>query len=57
MDTWSLDQTVSFTATAAEAGQTLGVYLGVTSGTQAEWDNVRIQAVRLRPSGMALIVR
>ena len=36
---------MSFTATAGQAtGQTLGVYLGVTSGTQAEWDNVRLEA-------------
>jgi len=43
--TWTLDQTVSFVATAGQAtGQTLGVYLGVTSGTQAEWDNVRLEA-------------
>ena len=42
---WLTDQTVSFTATAGQAtGQTLGVYLGVTSGTQVEWDNVRLEA-------------
>jgi len=41
---WLPDQAVSFTATAGQAtGQTLGVYLGVTSGTQVEWDNVRLE--------------
>ncbi len=42
---WLTDQTVSFVATAGQAtGQTIGVYLGVTSGTQVEWDNVRLEA-------------
>lgn len=45
--TWLTDQTVSFTATPAQAtGQTLGIYLGVTSGMQVEWDNVRLMAGR-----------
>ena len=42
---WLTDQTVSFVATAGQAtGQTIGVYLGVNSGTQVEWDNVRLEA-------------
>lgn len=45
--TWLTDQTVSFTATPAQAtGQTLGIYLGVTRGMQVEWDNVRLMAGR-----------
>ena len=42
---WLTGQTVEFTATGAQAtGQTLGIYLEVTSGTQVEWDNVRLSA-------------
>jgi len=52
--TWLTDQTVSFTATPAQAtGQTLGIYLGVTSGDQVEWDKVRLMAGR-RTDGDAL---
>jgi len=40
---WNLNETVSFTATATEAGQTLGIALS-TTGTQTEWDNVRVEA-------------
>ena len=36
-------ETTSFTATATEAGQTLGIALS-TTGTQTEWDNVRLTA-------------
>ena len=40
---WSLDQTLSFTATAGQAtGQTLGIYLEVTTGAQTWIDNVRL---------------
>ncbi|MDG1069972.1 MAG: Ig-like domain-containing protein [Akkermansiaceae bacterium] len=47
---WLHDQTVSVLVTPAMAtGQTLGIYLGVSSGTQAEWDNVRL--VSSTPSG------
>jgi len=47
---WLTNQTVSVLVTPAMAtGQTLGIYLGVTSGTQAEWDNVRLTAST--PSG------
>lgn len=35
-------ETTRFTATAAEAGQTLGIALS-TTGTQTEWDNVRLE--------------
>jgi hypothetical protein len=53
---WLTDQTVSFTATAGQAGQTYGVYLGVTAGTQAEWDNVRLDVVAIpEPSSLALL--
>lgn len=45
---------VSFTATGAEAGQTLGVAFGVTGGTQSEWDNVRLTAVP-EPGSLALL--
>lgn len=42
---WLTDQTVSLLVTPAMAtGQTLGIYLGVSSGTQVEWDNVRLIA-------------
>jgi len=61
------EQTVSFVATGAQAtGQTLGVYFGVTGGTQAEWDNVRLtitpvpepsSAALLGLGGLALILR
>ena len=45
--TWLTDQTVRFTATPDQAtGQTLGIYLGVTSGMQVDWDNVRLEAGR-----------
>ncbi|MGB1129724.1 MAG: FecR domain-containing protein [Haloferula sp.] len=44
---WLTDQTVSFIATPEQAtGQTLGIYLGVTSGMQVEWDNVRLMGYR-----------
>jgi hypothetical protein len=40
---WSLDQTLTFTATAGQAtGQTLGIYLEVTTGAQAWMDNLRL---------------
>ena len=52
--TWKLNQSVSFTATGAENGQTLGVYIGVTSGTQAEWDNIRLTKVP-EPGSLALM--
>ncbi len=42
---WLTDQTVSLLVTPAMAtGQTLGIYLGVSSGSQVEWDNVRLSA-------------
>ncbi len=54
--TWSLDQTVAFTATPSEAtGQTLGIYIGVTSGTQAEWDNVRLTITGAPPPAGTVI--
>ena len=65
-NTWITDQSVSFTATAAEAGQLLGVSFGTTAGTQNEWDNVRLTAVAvpeptttalLGLGGLALILR
>jgi len=37
-------ETASFIATATEAGQTLGIALSTTAGTQAEWDYVRVEA-------------
>ena len=47
---WLNDQTVTLLVTPAMAtGQTLGIYLGVSSGTQVEWDNVRLTAST--PSG------
>ncbi len=51
------EQTVSFVATGGQAtGQTLGVYLGVTGGTQAEWDNVRLTVTPVpEPSSLALL--
>ncbi|MCH1508704.1 MAG: hypothetical protein L7T84_05835, partial [Akkermansiaceae bacterium] len=54
---WLTDQTVSFTATAAQAtGQTLGIYLEVTSGTQVEWDNVRLNAEVSAPFAITKII-
>ncbi|MBT7065329.1 MAG: hypothetical protein HN919_03425 [Verrucomicrobia bacterium] len=41
---WEIDQTVSFTATATEAGQTLGIALLGASPTQGVYDNVRLEA-------------
>ena len=64
--TWITDQSVSFTATAAEAGQLLGVSFGTTGGVQNEWDNLRLTAVAvpeptttalLGLGGLALILR
>ena len=51
------EQTVAFTATAGQAtGQTLGVYFGVTSGTQVEWDNLRLTATPVpEPTAAALL--
>ena len=51
------EQTLAFTATAGQAtGQTLGVYLGVTSGTQVEWDNIRLTATPIpEPSAAAFL--
>ncbi len=47
---WLNDQTVTLLVTPAMAtGQTLGIYLGVSSGTQVEWDNVRL--IASTPSG------
>ncbi|MGB1130707.1 MAG: Ig-like domain-containing protein, partial [Haloferula sp.] len=47
---WLIDQTVSLLVTPEMAtGQTLGIYLGVSSGSQVEWDNVRVTAST--PSG------
>jgi len=52
---WNLDETVSFVATAAEAGQTLGIALQ-TTGTQTEWDNVRLTITPVpEPSSLALL--
>jgi len=42
-------ETASFIATATEAGQTLGIALSTTAGTQAEWDYVRVDAVAAAP--------
>ena len=54
--TWITDQSVSFTATAAEAGQLLGVSFGTTGGVQNEWDNLRLTAVAVpEPSTTALL--
>ena len=54
--TWITDQSVSFTATAAEAGQLLGVSFGTTGGVQNEWDNLRLTAVAVpEPTTTALI--
>lgn len=62
---WELNETTSFTATATEAGQTLGIAL-TTTGTQTEWDNVRLtitpvpepsSAALLGLGGLALIMR
>jgi hypothetical protein len=50
---WKLNQTTSFTATAAEAGQTLGVALEV-DGLQANWDNVRLEVIP-EPATMSLL--
>ena len=48
--------TVSFTAGATENNQTLGVLLGVTSGTQVEWDNLTLtKEVIPEPSSLALL--
>ena len=43
--TWLTDQTVNYTATASDSGKNIGVYLAVSAGTQAEWDNVRLEAI------------
>ena len=51
---WVPDQTVNYTATPTDAGKNIGVYLAVTSGTQVEWDNVRLEAVP-EPSSLALL--
>ena len=53
---WELDQTVSFTATATEAGQTLGIALLGASPTQATYDNVRLESSAIpEPSTTALL--
>ena len=47
---------VSFTAGATENGQTLGILLGVTSGTQVEWDNLTLTKDAIpEPSSLALL--
>ena len=49
------DQTVMFTATAGQAtGQTIGIALGATTGTQVRFDNVRLDAIP-EPSSFALL--
>ena len=62
---WELNETTSFVATGVEAGQTLGIAL-TTTGTQTEWDNVRLtitpvpepsSAALLGLGGLALILR
>ena len=55
VNVWNLDETTSFVATAAEAGQTLGIALQ-TTGTQTEWDNVRLTVTPVpEPGSLALL--
>ena len=55
VNVWNLDETTSFVATAVEAGQTLGIALQ-TTGTQTEWDNVRLTVTPVpEPSSLALL--
>ena len=51
------DQTVMFTATAGQAtGQTLGIALTGSGGTQVRFDNVRLDATAVpEPGAMALL--
>ena len=50
---WEFGETASFTATATEAGQTLGIALA-TTGTQTEWDYVRLSYTAPVPTPAAL---
>lgn len=53
---WATDQTTSFTATAGQAGQTLGIrLLYATKEVQANFDNVRLTATAIPEPSTALL--